>query len=63
MKSVFEQSERVQEESLIFVYENTHSEIFIGDKEELCIVFDPDEAILFAKEVIKVANRIKRELK
>ena len=63
MKAVFEQPERILEPSLVFVYENVHNEVYIGDMEELCIAFNPDEAILFAKEVIKIANRIKREQK
>jgi len=61
MNIVFEQSERVKEESPIFVYENNYEEVFIGDRENFFICLGPYEAILFAKEVIKVANKIKRE--
>lgn len=61
MNIVFEQSERANEESPVWVFENTHQEVYIGDRENFFICFNPDEAILFAREVLKVANKIKRE--
>lgn len=62
MRKIFEQSERVQDLEVIHVYGNTFNEVFIGNVEaehSPCFVFDPDEAIIFAKEVIKVAKLIK----
>lgn len=63
MRKIFEQTERVDHE-IIHVYENTNNEVFIGnvdDQDMTCIVFSPDEAILFAKEVLRVAKKIKQQ--
>lgn len=62
MRKIFEQSERVQDLEVVHVYKNTFNEVFVGNIDaeySPCFVFDPDEAIIFAKEVIKVAKLIK----
>ena len=66
MRKVFEQTDSIENKELIYVYGNTYNEVFIGnvDSEHLIgIVFTPDEALLFAKEVIKVAKQIKSTIK
>jgi hypothetical protein len=62
MRKIFEQSERIQDAEIIHVYGNSFNEVFIGNVESECspfFVFTPDEAIFFAREVIKVAKQIK----
>jgi len=62
MRKVFEQSEHTMSKEGIYVYCNNNNEVFMGGLESEhspYFVFTPDEAILFAMEVIKVAEKIK----
>ena len=63
MRVVFEQEDEAS--PIISVYENKDKNVFIGnvsqdnDFDSICIAFDPDEAIQFAKYVLKIAKQIK----
>jgi hypothetical protein len=62
MRAIFDQSARLEESEEIHVYVNSFNEIFIGNRDieqPICCVFSPDEAMLFAKEVIRIAKQIK----
>lgn len=63
MRKIFEQSERIdQQDAILHVYCNNYKEVFIGNVDAEycpCFVFTPEEAIIFAREVIKVAKQIK----
>ena len=65
MESTFFQSE--QGEPNIKVHKNYYGDIFIGNTSDeldpidiVCVTFTPDEAIRFAKYVLKIAKQIKQ---
>lgn len=65
MKDKFYQSN--EEQPIVKVYENMNGDIFIGnvsdhlhDFEHVAITFTPEEAILFAKYVLKIAKELKQ---
>jgi len=62
MRKIFEQSERVKDLDVVHVYPNTFNEVFVGNVDaeySPYFVFTPEESIIFAREVIKVAKQIK----